>query len=59
MPLGQDRIRSMWWFGTFVAKDDLATLNIWINGNAIQNHIEVNKDCSRNFLCIGHVVRLL
>jgi hypothetical protein len=26
MPLGQDRIRSMWWFGTFVAKDDFSNI---------------------------------
>jgi hypothetical protein len=40
MPLGQDRIKSMWWFGTFVAKYDFN--NIEDNGNVTQNHIEVN-----------------
>jgi hypothetical protein len=54
-PLGKDTIISIWWFGTFVPKDDLATLNIWINRNVTQNHIEVNKDCFGNFPCIGHL----
>ncbi len=57
MPLGQDRIKSMWWFGIFIAKDDFS--NIEDNGNVTQNHIEVNKDCFGNFPCIGYVERPL
>jgi hypothetical protein len=26
MPLGQDKIRSTWWFGTIVAKDDFINI---------------------------------
>jgi hypothetical protein len=58
MPLGQNRIRSDD-LVHLVQKMILTTLNIWINGNVIQNHIEVNKDCFGNFLCNGHVKRPL